>query len=245
MHSFNFRHQLHLHRKKILIAGLFFFSSFHLAHAQYNITLHDERYNNRNFHFGISLGLDFSNYKVTMDSAFTAQNEILVVKPNTDPGLSLGILSDLHLSKSFELRFIPTLTFTDRALQYTLSTADTLGLKKIESVYLEFPLQIKYRSKPYKDVRMYVLGGMNYSIDMQSNAAARQAENLVKVYRGNLSAEYGIGIEFHLPLVIISPEIKGSYGLFNILKPDPNLNAARVLNGLRARTLIFTIHFEG
>src|SRR5215813_8718789 len=112
MHSTNLRHKLHLLSTKALI-GLGLLILCQQAHAQYNIQMHDARYNTRNFHFGISLGLDFSNYKITLDSAFTAQNEILAVKTKNEPGLSLGILSDYHLSKSFELRFIPTLMFTD------------------------------------------------------------------------------------------------------------------------------------
>ena len=80
---------------------------------------------------------------------------------------------------------------------------------------------------------------------MQSNAQARLAENLIKVYKNDVAAEWGLGMEFHLPIVIISPEIKVSYGLMNVLRPDDNLNFSRVLDKLRARTIMFAIHFEG
>ncbi len=244
MHTSHLRHQLYLHRYKTLII----FLSVVLCQrsfAQVNIYTDDQRYDRRLFHFGISLSLNSSNYKITLDSNYIYQNEILEVHTNNNPGFALGILSDLHLSKSFELRFIPDLAFADRTIQYSLSTTDTIPLKKIESVYLEFPVHLKYRSRPYKDFRMYVLGGFKYSIDMQSNATARLAENLIKVYRNDIALEYGMGMEFHLPLVIISPEIKVSYGLFNILKPDDNLVFSRVLEKLQARSIMFTLHFEG
>ena len=80
---------------------------------------------------------------------------------------------------------------------------------------------------------------------MQSNAQARLAENLIKVVRNDYAFEYGVGCEFHLPLVIICPEIKVSYGLTNILQPDPNLIYSNVLQSLRARQIMFAIHFEG
>jgi hypothetical protein len=206
---------------------------------------HDVRFAQRSFHFGISLGLNFSNYKITLDSNYLTQNEVLEAHAITDPGFSLGILSSLHLSKSFELRFIPDLAFADRSIEFKISSADTMAVKRIESVYLEFPFSLKYRSKPYHDFRMYVVGGFKWSVDMQSNASARLAENLIKVYRNDVALEYGVGCEFHLPLVVLSPEIKVSYGLTNILKQDPDLIYSRVLQGLRARMIMFTIHFEG
>ena len=244
MHTTNFRHQLHIHGKKALIAGILFLTVLH-ASAQLNIMEHEEKYMRRTFHFGISLGLNSSNYKIRLDKDYLSQNEILEAHAVNNPGFSLGILSDLHVSKSFELRFIPDLAFSDRTIEYKLTTTDTIPIKKIESVYLEFPVHLKYRSRPYKDIRMYVIGGFKYSVDMQSNAQSRLAENLIKVVKNDIAAEYGVGIEFHLPLVTISPEIKVSYGLFNILKPDDNLNFSRVLESLHARSVMFVIHFEG
>ena len=244
MQATKFWHQFIVHRKKVLTLLLLGFFSAHVS-AQYNAYQDDLKYNRRNFHFGIVLGVNFSNYKITLDSNYLVQNEIQQVIPVTNPGFSLGILSSLHLSNSFEFRFIPNLAFADRSIQYTLASADSTPIKRIESVYLEFPFNLKYRSKPYHDFRMYVLGGFKYSIDMQSNASARLAENLIKVYRNDFAFEYGLGAEFHLPLVIIAPEIKVSYGLTNILKPDENLIYSNVLQGLRARQIMFSIHFEG
>lgn len=244
MQASKFWYQLAVHSKKAVTAGLLSFF-FQYACGQNIVYEDDVRFARRDFHFGISLGINFSNYKITLDSNYLAQNEILEAHSLTNPGFSLGILSSYHISKSFELRFIPDLAFADRSIQYKLSTADTMPVKRIESVYLEFPFNLKYRSKPYHDFRMYVIGGFKFSIDMQSNASARLAENLVKVYRNDLALEYGLGCEFHLPLVILSPEIKVSYGMRNILKPDDNLIYSRVLQGLRARTIMFTIHFEG
>lgn len=244
MQSIKFWNKFPIHCIKT-IAVLFALAAGRQAHAQYNVYEHDVRFEQRKFHFGISLGLNFSNYKITLDSNYLTQSEILEAHPVTNPGFSLGILSSYHISKFFELRFIPDLSFADRSIKYKISSADSMPLKRIESVYLEFPFNIKYRSKPYHDFRMYVLGGFKYSIDMQSNASARLAENLIKVYRNDLALEYGAGCEFHLPLVILSPEIKISYGLRNVLKPDDNLIYSRVLQGLRSRTIMFTLHFEG
>src|SRR6266513_187519 len=133
MQAVKFWYQFTVHCKKA-VAFFLLLLLFQRAHAQYNVYEHDVRFEHRNFHFGISLGLNFSNYKITLDSDYLTQNEVLEAHAITDPGFSLGILSSYHISKSFELRFIPDLAFADRTIQYKISTADTLALKRIESV---------------------------------------------------------------------------------------------------------------
>lgn len=213
--------------------------------GQYSVYEHDVRYSNRYFHFGITLGVNNSNFKITPDSNFIAQNQVLKMETGRGLGFNLGILSDLHVSNRFELRFIPTLSLGEKNLYFTVRNADTVTNKKIESVYLEFPIHLKYKAKPYYDMRPYVIGGIKYSNDLQSNAGARRAENLIKVNRNDFALEYGVGVEFHLPLVIISPEIKLTYGLVDVHAVDPNLIFSNVLDRLRTRTILFCVHFEG
>src|SRR6185369_12134859 len=190
MRSTEFWNKFIVHGNKVALL-LFMLLLRQSSFAQQIVYEHVLLYDKRSFHFGISLALNFSNYKITLDSNFYEQNEILEAHAVTDPGFSLGILSSMHLSRSFELRFIPDLAFADRSIQYKLSTTDTIPIKRIESVYLEFPFNLKYRSRPYHDFRMYVIAGFKYNIDMQSNASARLAENLIKVYRNDFAIEYG------------------------------------------------------
>ncbi len=213
--------------------------------AQLSVYEHDLRYSNKFFHFGITMGVNNSNYKITPDSFFIAQNKIMKIETGPGAGFNLGILSDYHISNRLEMRFIPTLSLGTKNLYFTIKNQDTVSTRKIESVYLEFPFHFKYKSKPYKDFRPYVIGGMKYSVDMQSNAGARKADNLIQVNRNDYALEYGLGIEMHLPMVIISPEIKVSYGLNNVLNPNPKLNLSNAIERLSTRTIFFCIHFEG
>jgi hypothetical protein len=217
------------------------FTSF----GQYSVYEHDIRYSTKYFHFGITMGVNDANYKITPDPSFITQNKILNISSGAGFGFDLGILADLHLSNKFEFRFIPTLSLGQKNLYYSLLNQDTMATRTIQSVYLEFPFHLKYKAKPYKDVRPYVIGGFKYSIDMASNAGARQAQELIKVNKNDFAIEYGTGLEIHLPMVIISPEIKVSYGLLNVLYQDPNLNYSSVIQALHARTILFCVHFEG
>ena len=96
-------------------------------------------------------------------------------------GFNLGILSDLHISNRFELRFIPALSLGEKSLHFTVKNADTITTKRIESVYLEFPVHLKYKAKPYRDMRPYVIAGFKYANDLQSNAGASYHANVFLV----------------------------------------------------------------
>ena len=60
----------------------------------------------------------------------------------------------------------------------------------------------------------------------------------------DIGFELGVGFNFYLPFVTISPEIKISNGLTNIHQVDPNLKYSRVLDQILSRMIVFSIHFE-
>ena len=237
------RNRHFIFRLQILILLLTVCSS--TVFAQFSIREHDDENMKRKFHFGVALAYNKSDYKITLDSNFIVQKNVLNVESVKGPGFSLGIVSDYHLGRYFDLRFIPALSFGEKDILYTQKDSIQKVNKKIESVYLEFPFLLKYKSKPYNNMRMYAIGGLKYVIDMQSNATARRAENLIKVKQNDYQFEYGIGIELHAPMAIVAPEIKISYGLTNVLQNDDNLIYSSVLSRLRTRTIMFTLHLEG
>jgi hypothetical protein len=215
------------------------------ASAQRFIGEDDERSLDHPLHFGVTFGVNISDYKIIIDSQYYAQTAIRTIRSSSSPGFNLGVISDFAISRSFDFRFVPDLSFTERDIVYSLQNVDTLATKQVQSVYLDFPVELKYKSAPYKDFRMYVVGGVRYSLDLASNAEARNAESLVKVYPNSFFAEYGVGCEFHLPLVTICPEIKVSYGLTNALKQDPALPYSNVISKLIPRSILISLHFEG
>ena len=215
------------------------------AHAQSQIYVDDIRYMNRPFHFGVTMAINNSDFKYALDTNYMKQYNVLDVQSVKGPGFSVGIVSDLHLSKKFDFRFVPDLAFAEKDLNFTQRKNDTVANKKTESVYIDCPFLFKYKSKPYKDMRMYVISGLKYNIDLQSNADSRKADDQIKIIANDVSLDYGFGFEFHLPMVTIAPEIKLSYGLMNVLKNDDKLIYSAVLKQLHSRMFMFSIHFEG
>lgn len=242
MFSINFRNLLNLYRNQVAI---FLFLTIPLfAQAQKNMPNHD----NKRLHFGISLGFNSSKFVITHSDAFTFHDTIKVVDAPRATGFNVGIISDLHLSRHTELRFIPSLIFIEKNLRYTETDGevDFTSQKTIESIILGFPLALKYKSDRFFDnFRFYGLLGGRFDWDLGSNSKARRATDIVKIDRFDVSVEYGVGLEFYFPLFIFSPEIKFSTGIPNLHVPTEGLQYSDVLGKLRSRGVFLSLQFEG
>ena len=71
------------------------------------------------YYFGITLGYNQSNYRVFRSEAFAGNKEFNTVQSFTGPGFNIGIVSNLKIGNYFDLRFLPTLSFAERQLNYT------------------------------------------------------------------------------------------------------------------------------
>ncbi|REJ82361.1 MAG: PorT family protein [Bacteroidetes bacterium] len=144
----------------MLLKRIIFFLSFFLlillgksenCHAQMdNVPINLPKYDKQKLHFGFTLGLNRSNFKVQLMPDFKYRDSIYRIEPVGVMGLNLGIISNLRLGEYFDLRFIPALSFAQRNLEYTFYYEDSTGAfitKNVESTYLEFPVNIKFKSK--------------------------------------------------------------------------------------------------
>ena len=199
----------------------------------------------KQIYFGIALGVNAANYKVVR-KPFTGNNDtIKSVRSGIGPGFNLGIIMNWQFSKYFDLRFIPTLSFADRTLKYTTilrQHPDTT--LPVSSIYLDFPLQIRFKSDPIKNTRVYVMAGIRYDYDLASNSSAR-TNSLIKAAKNDVAAEYGIGLMIYFPYFIMSPEFKVSQGLINVNSPTQNFIYSTVIQKLYSRTFTFTLNLEG
>lgn len=202
-------------------------------------------FNKKDYYFGITLGYNSSNYRIIHDQSFILNDTVKVLESANGPGFNLGIVTNIKLGENFDFRFnLPTLSFAERRLQYTLVSKE-IQSRKVESVFIDFPVQIRYKSKPYHDVRAFVIFGAKYSLDLASNSRARQADDLIRIARQDFLLEYGVGLQFFFPYFILSPEIKFSHGLMNIHDRNAGLIYSSVIDRLLARGLTISFHFEG
>src|SRR5262249_19785754 len=157
------------------------------------------------------------------DTAYT-------VESNSQAGLNLGIVVTKQFGPFFDLRFTPTLSFTQRNLDYTLIYVDTAKggsvvgnhvVKPLESTYLEFPVDLKFKSLRLNNFRSYVLVGAKYAIDMVSQAEVDVTDKqLVKLERADYGYEVGLGFDFFMEYFKFGVELKMYTGIPNLLVKD-------------------------
>lgn len=204
-------------------------------------------------HFGFTLGLNSAGYTLDRKDIDFVNDSLLTISVDGQSGFNLGIVSALHFNEFVSLRFLPSLSFTQRNINYTFKTqkegvasTETL-LKTVESTYIELPLLLKYRSKRLNNFAAYLVGGGKYVIDLASNENVDNStldEPIVKTASSFMAAEIGIGTDFFLPYFKFSIEGKMSYGISNILIRD-NTIFSNPIDRMLPKMFILSLHFEG
>ena len=206
-----------------------------------------EKYDKQKLHFGFMLGVNVSNFRVKRAGDFYKLDTVYVVDPFKQSGFNLGIISDLKISEHFNLRFIPDLAFSQRDLHYFIkqgATKTTTVVKKVESTFLNFPLELKFKSSRVGNYRMYVIGGFRYSIDMVSQAKVQtDKEVIVKLQKYDYGYEIGFGIDCYLELFKFAPEIKMFQGIPNVLAPSSE-QLTTSISALKSRVFTVSLTFE-
>jgi hypothetical protein len=201
------------------------------------------------YYFGMSLAYNSSTLAQTKHPLFLQNDSVMRVEPGSSGGIALGLLGTLRLNKRFEARFNPTLIIGGAKyftywLKYPRVGEAAVEKKTLPSTIVSLPFQLKFNSDRINNFRVYVLGGVKYDMDLASNSTARNAEDLVKLKKYDYGVELGIGFNFYLPFVTVSPELKISNGLSNIHSRDPTLKYSNVLDKLQSRMIVFTLNLE-
>ena len=270
------------------------------AQAQRRTVRYLANYENEPYHFGFLLAYNQMMY--TIQAVEEYQNMSLPTTPNPwpqgpfdasripylyvynietrqTPGFTVGIIGSKRLGRYFDLRFIPSLSFSDRQLDYTIATQDVNGVvtvlpkpenKPIFTTFVEFPLNIKYRSKRYNNIGAYLMAGINPKLDLAS-----QKKNTITTFlydaNGNIildpngepvtttlinnlvtkrfdcAAEIGVGFDIYNQWFKMGVEIKMSYGFLDIVKRSMGGNTliyTAPIDQLRNKMFQFSLIFE-
>ena len=219
------------------------FSSFSQRHKKpQNLP----RYDFKKIHFGFTLGINSLNFNINKNNDFLTNDTLLTLLAEDQKGFNLGIVSNLRLGRYTDLRFIPTLVFGERILNFRFNDQSNLTLKdkRIESTLIDFPISLKYKSARYNNFRTYVICGVKYSLDIASQSEIDdEGQEIVKLNNHDLMIEGGFGIDFYLQYFKFSPQIKLSHGIINILSKD-NTVYTETINNLKTSSWMLSFTFE-
>ncbi len=228
--------------KRIIQVSLLLFLPI-LVSAQIKKPWNDPGYDDKLLHFGFSVGVNTMDLGLKRTMTAESGGDILIPDVSLiNPGFQVQIVTNLKLSEDLDLRFLPGISFGSREISFYNSVDKSLvGNVSIESSYLDFPLDLKYRAKRLNNYRPYILGGFNYRYDM----AARKQDEL-RFNPGDIYYEMGVGIDFYLPYFKLSTEMKVGVGLLDMLVRDSQSNQQYLasLEKINAYVVGFSFHFE-
>lgn len=207
----------------------------------------------KRIHFGFSLGMNLMSFGVT-DSQAQINGEIYHVRvSNLMPGFQVGFITDVRLSKHFNLRFTPGLEFSSRTLSFktesgTVVKSPNYGSKiDILAIPITIPLYLKFSADREKNYRPYVIagGGVNYNV-------SRDREKPILLNGFDYFVSVGLGVDLYLRWFKLCPEIKYQIGFANLLSPvedRPEVAAqdmfySQALKRLTSRMITITFNFE-
>ncbi|MFT4772442.1 MAG: hypothetical protein ACI9CP_000233 [Cryomorphaceae bacterium] len=207
-------------------------------------------FDKKKYHFGFMLGFNTADVIVDRKASTNFKDSLLSVNSRNAPGFNLGIVTSANLTKNISIRFMPTLSFEDRVLEYDFFVnpdSSTFYEKRIEFTYIDFPVNFKFRADRLNNFAPYCLIGARYRLNMQSEKDVKNAiadEIIVKARRDDFAMEFGGGADFFLPYFKFGIELKMAIGIPNILVEEDTQFSAP-LQGLRSRTFMISFTFEG
>lgn len=204
------------------------------------------QYDNRVIHFGFTLHGTYNALQFNTSPLFLDIDTLQNIRQRPFYGFGLGAIVDLRMGKYLNLRFVgPAISFAQRNIFYDFKNPDRNKKVEMESVYIEFPLELKYKSERHWNTRFYVMGGFKYSYDLISNVDAPRSLNdpIVALDRHMYSYEAGIGMDLYFPFFKLSPELKFAQSVNNMLVAD-DFVYTKALQSIYPRVFTFSLHFE-
>ena len=216
------------------------------VNAQRKKVLNTPKYDLDPLHFGFTVGLNTMDFNIYNSKQINFFDTVYSVNAIRQTGFNLGIVSNLRLMRFLDLRFLPGISFGQRNLEYLVRGNNGFYKKtmKIESTFLEFPFQLKYKAKRVNNYRPYLIAGFNYRIDLAARDKVKEEERpMILLERHDIYYELGFGVDYYLPFFKFSTEIKYAVGLNNIINPDPT-EYARAIERLVSNLVVISFHFE-
>jgi hypothetical protein len=209
-------------------------------------------YDDKLVHFGFSIGFNTMDFNITPSQANMQVDSLYPEVSFLNPGINIQIVTNLHPSDYFDIRFLPGVSFGQRNIRFYRNQVLENEYQRLESSFLEFPLLIKFKGARLNNVRPYLVAGLNYRYDLAGKKAYEPPEpNKQPIYlrlnRSDIYYEVGPGLDFYLPYFKLSIELKVSTGIRDVLVHDyssQDPRYARAIEKMRSQIWVIAFHFE-
>lgn len=200
----------------------------------------------KKFNLGFLMGFNYNSYNLKEQVNIVEDGVLLKqITAIGRPGLNLGMISNVNLSKRVSLRLVPAISLEERNFEYRFQgrAQDSLIMRKIEAAYMNFPLMFQFKTSYYKATRLYVLGGAQIGFNLASNKRVLDDQDLLKIDNQDISLVFGFGFNLYGERIKLSPEIKYTLGLLDIYRPEYTSHA-QAIRRLTSQVLSINVNFE-
>lgn len=216
----------------------------------------------RPFHFGVMVGTHLQDLEIVNtgpqmvdlgDGSGPGQKVISADQDRWDAGFTVGVLGELRLNTTFQLRIAPTMYFGTRHLTFrNLTDLNAKGqpiekTQDLKSVYISCAFNLIAAAPRFNNHRPYLMLGINPMANLSG-----KNDDYLKLKGGDAYLEVGLGCDFYLPFFKLRPELKFMYGLSNSLDVnhvkelrDKNTQMyANFAKEARSKMIALTFYFE-
>ena len=197
-------------------------------------------------HFGFLLGLHSSYYRFDYSADYISPDfsDLHSIHSKSLPGFKLGFISDFSLYYPFDLRTLLQVSFSEFRMDYYYLDGSVFSDIR-PSTFLESPILLKYKSKRRKNHRMFIIAGLKPSLEIGAKNKDEAGKDILDLRSFDVSFELGFGSDIFFQLFKLSPEIRYSRGLRNILNKK-NINIYnRPIDKIIVHNISFFFTFEG
>lgn len=201
-----------LHIAILSVSCLFWTNGYAQYRKPQNLPFADQKL----YHFGFNLGLHTQDMPLVNTGVVQPNGESWFSEiPSYSVGFSIGMIVDRYLSQYFNLRANPSVHFGEKKFVFIEQTTGQRYEKGFKGNYLSIPLHLKFSGPRSNNFRPYLLAGPYFAIDIGTSK-----NEALRFKSTDYGLEFGLGANFYLPFFKISPEIKFSLGLANVIDTD-------------------------
>lgn len=202
----------------------------------------------RRWHLGFSVGLHMQDIQFTHNGFVTENGETwFMEQPDFSPGFCVNGLLSIRLNDYFSVRITPGMYFGNRVVKMYDTTTGADEQQNIKSAYVVLPVDLKFASQRFRNVRPYLTAGVMPAFDV-----SKKRSEFLKLKTMDTYLSVGFGCDFYLPYFKLIPELKFCFGLSDVIQHDrPDLvddpgkmKYTQSLKKAVSRMVVLTFYFE-
>ena len=216
------------------------------ALAQKSKEIRLQNYESYFLHYGMFVGGHISRYALRYsDDYITKKYDTLQsINVRNTPGFKVGFILNGRITDWFNFRLLPSVGFYEKRLDYHL-TDGRITQQLNDYTLLELPILLKFKSQRFLNTRVYVVAGVTPGYEAKIRKEEISVERMIHTSKFILAAEVGVGLDLYMSFFKLSPEIRYSHALSNVLLNEPDNVYHGPISSLIPHYFAFYIHFEG